>query len=540
MSNIFARLAAFIKKILHLDDPARAELKHVYAVIANIKPPYYRFKNNLVLPGFANDLFMFCSALKPLMGVADRTIAHPDLRVSRKFFDYLIDCRLPPEDLDRKAAFSYDGMKARIENAIKSDEEIDTINHEFQQFLRHVDTLMSSSVNLTLDEVHRLAEICRHDWERTLGFFDPGISLEDSRYIPDPQPCEGEQALPEIVDTWFLTANFTFSESLLENFILILAKHAPESVQSQTPKITKIFNTLNKVLKYRLSQENLLALARLSKHSPSFTPNLKHDRVNYLDEYRNRILSQFEKDRDRLLRERHENAVAKDIRELLGTTETFPMEEYDEINDAYLRKETPTGFTHIKALGILKTFFFGLFDQGIKESIKKILVEGYFDNKSYQNNLANILFQCDRTGSRITGFEKSLRNDNRISMGAVKRYVDEMRHGKDILVFLNRIVDEINFNAREICEDETGLFQMLSDATGELLADYKKSAPQLVTNIRTLGGLRNREIMGAIMESKQKLDMFIRIMRNFSIIKVSATPIAPPAVTAPSSENGKT
>ncbi len=525
MSNILARFAAFIKKIFHLDDPARAELKSVYAVIANIKPPYYRFKNNLVLPGFANDLFLFCSALKPLMGIADRTVAHPDLRVSRKFFDYLIDCRLPAEDLERKAAFSYDGMKARIENAIKSDEEIDTINHEFQQFVRHIDTLMSSSVNITLGEVHRFAEICRHDWERTLGFFDPGISLEDPKYIPDPQPCEGEQALPEIVDTWFLTMDFMFSDGLLQNLLLIVEKSAPDSLKSQTIKITKIFSLLNRILRYRLSGENLLALTRLAKHSHLFTPSLKHDQINYLDEYRKRILTQFEKDRDRLLRERHENAVAADIRELLGTSEAFPVEEYNEDNDAYLRRETPTGFTHIKALGILKTFAYGLFDQGIKESIKKILVEGYFDNKSYQNNLANILFQCDRTGSRITSFENSLRTDNRVSMGAVSRYIDEMRHGKDILVFLNRIVDEINFNAREICEDETGLFQMLSDATGELLADYKKSSPQLVTNIRTLGGLRNRDIMSAIVEGKQKLDMFIRVMRNFSVVKVSSLPV---------------
>lgn len=509
-------IADFIRKLFGGGDGPRAELKRLYLPLSRLKPPYYRFKNNLVMPGFAQDLHLFCKALKPLMDLADRTLAHPDLRVSRRYFDYLIDCELPPEDLERKASFFYDGMKARLENAVKGDEELEAVAADFQRFLGGIDLLEKGALDAELAEVERYTELCRHDWERVLGFFDPGVSLDENRYRPDFQPCDGEQVLPELVDAYYLTGGFSFSDSLFRKVMKVYEKLSPAAAQDRRAKMVRIFETLNKILRFRLAPENLLALIRLVKGDPSYTPSLMRDRGRYLEQYRERLVAQFDRDRDRLRRERHESSVAHDIRELFGSIPVITVEEYDEDIDAYLRRESPGGFTHIKALSILKTFVLGIFDSSIKELVKKVLVEGYFDSKTFQNNLANILYQCERTVARIASFEEMLRSNGRVSIGAVRRYVDEMRHGKDILPYLGKIVDEINYKAREICEDETGLFKMLGDALGELLADYRKSSPDLVTNIRNLGGGRNKEIMAALTDGQRKIETFVRVMRNFT------------------------
>jgi len=519
----------FVRSLLGLDGGAKGELKRVYATIAHIKPPYYRFKNNLVTVGFAQDLYLFCQALKPLMDLADRTLAHPDLRVSRRYFEYLIDLRLPPEVLEKKDSLAYDGMKARLDNAIRDSEEEEAVGRDFQAFLKHLDALAAGDLNLDLFEVERFIELCRHDWERTLGFFDPGASLDDAKYRPDFEPCAGEQILPEVIDAYYLLVGFSFSDRLRAMVMRVFERHAPATAASQAGKIEKLFSTLNKVLSYRLSSENLLAIIRLAKRDPAYVPDVRRERVDHIDLYRKRLVAQYERDRERLLRERHENAVSKDIRDLFGGLEVLVTEGYSEETDAYLRRESPNGFTHVKPLGILKTFVHGVFETQIKETVKKLLVEGYFDNKGFQNNLANILYQCDKTAARIEAFEAGLKSNGRVSIGALRRYVEEMRHGKDILPFLAKIVDEINYKAREICEDETGLFQMLADILGELLADYKKSSPDLVTNIRSLGGARNKEILATLTESRRKTDVFVRIMRNFSFVKAPpVSPLPPP------------
>lgn len=150
-------------------------------------------------------------------------------------------------------------------------------------------------------------------------------------------------------------------------------------------------------------------------------------------------------------------------------------------------------------------------------------MEGYFDNKNFQNNLANILYQCERSATRIQDFEEQLKGAGRVSIVSMKRYIEEMKRGKDIAAFLTRLVDSINTRAREIIEDETALFAMLGDAIGDLLSDYRRSSPELVTNIRTLGGGRNREIMAQIQAGRERITVLIKIMRNFTFVK---TPIA--------------
>ncbi|MBN1520121.1 MAG: hypothetical protein JW923_08525 [Spirochaetales bacterium] len=518
--GIMASIVEFFRKLFGVEDSsAKGELKRLYAPIARLKPPYYRFKNNLVMQGFAQDLYLFCRALKPLMDLSDRTLSHPDIRVSRRFFDFLVESELPPAELERKLFFVYDGMKSRVENAVKGDEELDHLGRDFQRFLGMVDELGAGPLNKELAEVSRFIEICRHDWERMLGFFDPGVSLDDARYRADFQPADGELIFPELVDAYYLTQDFWFSDALLGKVMRVFEKHAPNAARGQRPKMEKIFSTLNKILRYRLSEDNLLAVIRLCKRDPLFQPDLRRERVNYVENYRRRLTTQFEKDRERLQRERHENAVAKDIQELFGTVDVAAVDEYNEDNDSFLRQECPSGFTHIKALSIMKTFAVGIFEQQIKETVKKVLVEGYFENKTYQNNLANILYQCDRTSGRITAFEESLRSGGRVSIASVKRYVDEMRHGKDIMSFLTKVVDEINYRAKEICEDEAGLFQMLGDSLGELLADYRKSSPELITNIRSLGGVRNREIINQLTDGRRRIDTFVRIMKNFTYVK---------------------
>ncbi len=517
--GIVQALINFIRSLFGMDRGITSELKHVFGTISHIRPPYYRFKHNLVLPGFAQDLYLFCQALKPLMDLADRTLAHPDLRVSRRYFDYLVDLRLPAEELAKKDSYVYDGMKSRVENAVKDDEEIEAIGRDFQRFLKSVDVLEDGPLNVELAEVERFIEVCRHDWERMLGFFDPGASIDDPRYHPDFQPSAGEQILPELIDAYYLLVGFSFSDSLMAMTMRVFERHAPATAASQAGRIAKLFSTLNKILAYRLSSENLLALIRLSKRDPLHEPDIRRDQINYVEQYRKRLVNQYEKDRERLLRERHESAVSMDIKDLFGATEVLVLEGYNEEIDSFLRRESPNGFTHVKPMGILKTFVHGVFEPQIKETVKKILVEGYFDSKSYQNSLANILYQCDRTSGRIEAFEESLKGAGRVSVAGVKRYVEEMRHGKDIMPYLTKIVDEINYKAREICEDETGLFHMFAETLGELLADYKKPSPDLVTNIRSLGGVRNKELIASLIEGKRKSEVFVRIMKNFAFIK---------------------
>ena len=498
----------------------RAEIRKLETALSELRPPYYKPKQNLVLPGFAHAVFRFYSLLRPLAELARSTVANSDVRISQRYFDFLIDCRLPSAMQERKRYFSYDGMSERIQGSIKADEELEAIQREFQAYLDAIDSLGARAINSDLYEVERYLDLCRYDHERIIGLFDPSANLEDQRYKPDFAPVPGEQILPELVDFYYLTESFDFSPQLKQNVLRLLEKRQPDSFdEAKKNKIDKIFAQLDKDLAERLDSNILLTLMRVVKNNPDYSPSTPRERKDFLDAYRKRLVNQYEKDRERIQREQHENAIAVDIRSLFGDSEILEVDGYDEEHDSLLRRESPNGLAWIKPMRILKTFIAEDFEPQLKEAIKRILVEGYFDNKGFQNNLANILYQCERSGGRIGKFEEQLRGTGRVSLVAMKRYLEEMRRGKDIGTFLNRLVDAINDKAREIVEDETGLFSMLGEALGDLVSDFKRSSPDLITNIRALGGGRNREIQAQIQAGRERIATLVKIMRNFTYVK---------------------
>lgn len=498
----------------------RAELKKIYTRLAELHPAYYRPKQNLVLQGFAQAVYAFATSLRPLAEVARATVANSDSRISQRYFDYLVESRLPRDKQQKLVAFAYEGLCERVGASLDPDHEIALASEEFQVLLREIESLGDREVNADLAEVDRFIEICRFDYERLLGLFDPGVSLDSASYRPDFGPVEGEQAYPEIVDLYYLLEGFLFDSPLKANFLRLLERRSPAGVdEAKRKKIDKLFSHLDRLLEVPLNAEILLALMRATKGEPRLMPKMEREKRDFLDSYKRRLKQQFERDRERIQRERHENAIAVDIKALFGTIEVQELEGYDDETDSFIRRESPNGFTWIKPLRILKTFISSLFEPSLQECIKRVLVEGYFDNKNFQNNLANILYQCERSLGRIDDFEEQMMGNGRISIVAVKRYVEEMRRGKDIVSYLNRLVDAINAKAKEIVDDESGLFAMLGDAVTELLSDSKKPSPELVTNIRTLGGGRNREILAQIQAGRERIACLIKIMRNFTIVR---------------------
>jgi hypothetical protein len=477
------------------------------------------------LPGFAQSFLTYCQLLKPVADIVRRTVASTDIRQSHRYYDLLIDTHLPPEERENKASFTYDGMADRVSRAVVPDEEMEIINSEFQTFLHLFDKPQLRQLDEELLEMERLVDICRHDYERMLGLFDPGVSLDDPAYKPEFSPAAGDSVLPDMIDFHYIAHDFYFTTKMEENLGILLARLSPHNTvtEEQHLKVQKFLAALNKVLKTRLNFDILLALMRAIKNDPFYAPDVERQRRSFMDAYKIRLNTQFQKDKERILRERHESAITQDIKELFGDMEILEMEGYNEENAAMLAQESPETFVYVKPMRILKTFIFSLFQNQLQEAVKRILVEGYFDNKTAQNNLANIFYQCEHSSERFQAFEDQLNTNSRYSLVAVRRYIEEARHGKDVQSFIIKQVENMNARAREILENETNLFGMLSASLTDILMDYKRATPELVTNIRTLGGGRNRELIVSLQNGVQNISGLLSIMKNFTVIKTLQT-----------------
>lgn len=503
------------------DAHRRRELRKIHAFLATIRPPYYKPGQKTVQTSFAHILFTYCQLLRPVSDIVKRTIASSDLKQSRKYFDLLIDCHLPKEERERKVFFGYEGMRERLQISMDPDEESEAISREFQSFMKVLESAEIKMLDAELMDMERLVDLCRHDYERLLGIFDPGVNFDNPDYKPEFQPAKGEAVAPELIDFYYIVSGFVFTTRMEESLAILLERISPPGavLEDQRRKLKKVLGSLNKIFSHQLSSELLLALLRAIKADPSFIPDTARFKTSFLEAYKNRVYVQFQKDKERILRERHEDAIGQDIRGLFGESEILEVTAYNEENSRILSKESPESFEFVKPMRILKTFIESIFEPRLKENIKRVLVEGFFDNKTFQNNMANVYYQCVHSVERLSAFEEQLAGNGRVSVIAMKRYIEEARRGKDVQVFLTKFADTVNNRAREILENETNLFNMMADALYDVISDFKRSSPEIITNIRTLGAGKNRDLMQAVGNGYNDIQRLIKIMRNFAIVR---------------------
>jgi hypothetical protein len=499
----------------------RRELKKIYNFLATVRPSYYRPSQAAVLPGFAGVLYTYCQFLRPVADIVKKTIASSDLRQSRKYFDLLIDSHLPAQERERKVFFSYEGMLDRVRSAVNPEEETEEITREFQSFMKVLESPEIRLLDGELMDMERLVDLCRHDYERLLGVFDPGVNTDNPKYKPEFLSAAGEAVAPELIDYYYIVSGFFFTPRMEDNLAILLERVSPRDIDMalQRQKLKKYLSALNKMFSYQLSGEVLLALLRAIKSDPGFVPDTARGKTSFLEAYKSRFFTQFQRDKERILRERHEDAISQDIKALFGDLDILEVEAYNDYNSGVLAKESPESFIFVKPMRILKTFIYSIFELKMKDSIKRVLVEGYYDNKIFQNNMANVFFQCEHSAERFSQFEEDLSSNARVSIISMKRYIEEARRGKDVAVFLNKFADTVNNRAREILENETNLFNMLAEALFDVLGDFKRSTPELITNIRTLGAAKNKDLIQAVSSGYADINRLVKIMRNFTIVR---------------------
>ena len=516
----------------------RTELRKIHASLSGQVGDWYRPRQNLVLPGFAETLLEFARLLKPLSDLMKATVAHSDQRTAQRFGDFLIECRLSSAGMELRRSLGYDGMTDRLANSLDADAELERMDSDFQSLLAELESLGPQRLDAEFDAIYAFADLSRFDFERLLALFDPGVSIENPKHRAAFSPVEGELVLPDLLDLHFVLEHFVFEAHLRENLLRLMERRVAEVDDAKRKQVAKLVSRIDQLLVGALDPSRLVSLARAIKGDPFFVPGVPLRHGEHFLAYRKRIVEQYGKDRDRVIRERRETATDTDLAALFGSMEIIAVEGYDEEMDSYLRRESTTGFLWVTPMRVLRTFVVSIFEPMIREPLKRILVEGYFDNKNFQNNAANMLYQCERSSARIADFERDLMGTGRMSVATLRRYVEELRRGKDLAPIVLRLVDGINGIAQDITREETRLFASLAEAVFDIVADSKRPNPGLVTNIRSLGGARNREIIGLLGQGRERLAIFMRVMQGMGATHPGLA--SSPAVTQSGSSTGTT
>jgi hypothetical protein len=525
MASVFEYLQDFFF-MLFSRDPRGTDRRRALRVLAEklrqVQPPVYRRSaGGQLLPAFGYNLLQLSYLLAPLDELFQKTLYSEDARLAERFRQHLAVARLPEAQARRLPEFGLQAMRQRTLASAGPIKELDKIDQEFQQLLAAFSAAEFYSFDLDFMAMDRLASLCRHDLGAMFKLFEPGFNPAQKGRKPNFQPIPAKKALKELLDLYFILAGIQLSDGVEANLFALLDRLEHERSGTARERVRTVLARLEKLLERELAPALLVSLIRVIQEDPEANPRAVSEEQASLQAIRAGLAAGFQQDRDRLQREINENTIGSDLRTLFGGAEPLEVPGYSEALARELSSRNYDSFARVKPLAILKSFILAHFEKSLRDPLKRLLVEGTFAEKVFELNFNNTFYGCEGLYGRLRQLEDALQSGS-LAAEKLAKFLQMHDQGKPVAPLVAKTVETIEQDVRKLVEEGCNSFYNLHVLLGELLEDAKQKAPTLISNVKEVMGRPGKDSLAALAAAQANLQLFIKIMRNFTEIRESA------------------
>jgi hypothetical protein len=497
----------------------RRRLRAVHEELRQLKPNYYRRGSRTVQPDFAFAVLELVGCLRPLRELFDRTACAEDAKLAQRYRDYTIVARLPSHLQDIYGSFSFANLRPRVLGAGDPEKELTRIERELQDFLGNLSDPEYYSFDADYTAMQRLIDLSRHSYTHLLSLFSPELDSAGAESTPNFRPAQGDDVLSELLDLYYVLAGLELSEGVERNLDYMLERLSREGAQEAQRRTRKVLGRLRALIARDLSPPILLALIRGIKQDPDYSPEVISEQHYYLDEFRTRFQEYFGKLRERIQWELHESAIQEDLQRLFRGAELLEIEGYNKELASALQELDYDCFSSVKPLRILKSYTAAYFERSLREPLKRLIVEGKFENRIFQNMFTNTFFGCEALTGKILQLEESLKDTGPLSVKKLRHFLQLYTQGKPVHNIVGKLCDGIETALRKLLEEGASLFYNLCVLLLEVIDDARKKNPEHVANIKSLGGGGNDQYLAALSRGYDSLFLFVKIIKNFTTVR---------------------
>ena len=215
----------------------------------------------------------------------------------------------------------------------------------------------------------------------------------------------------------------------------------------------------------------------------------------------------------------HESAIQEDLQRLFRGAELLEIEGYSNDLASMLQELDYDCFSSIKPMRILKSFTAGHFERTLREPLKRLIVEGKFENRVFQNMFTDTFFGCEALMGKILQLEESLRDTGPLSVKKLRHFLQLYTQGKPVHNIVGKLCDAIETALRKLLEEGVSRFYNLHLHLLEVIDDSRKKTPERVANIKTLGGGGNDQYLATLSRGYESLFLFVKIIKNFTTVR---------------------
>ncbi|MCK9170259.1 MAG: DUF5312 domain-containing protein [Treponema sp.] len=515
-------IADFFESIFNKSSPEvqkRIQIKKMEADIRTFQPALYR--NGNLLPNFGEAIKILYINSKPLDDLFLSTIGGNDIPRRQRFEAQLVLTGFTIEEQQNVESLLYQNRKTAVQSSDQPE------NYIFERQHRILDKIIKSlngdsfkRMDKDITAVHQLADLCKFNFAAILQIFDTNFSTLDLSHEPLYQEVPLARIGNTLEDLYYQTADLNINTAVA-NAVLGLAQLKNNGALSsqRSKKYIENIKKIAYVLTHILTPDHLLSLIRVYKEDAAYIPKTAEYHESPRQNFANRMQQQFHADEQRIKTETKDLRISSELQKLFNGAPLAILNGYDNNMNDKLQANSALAFSWITPLQILKTFLQLYLSEPIQSLINDIVVEGFFNNSTHKTEFAAIVYAALECPEKIQAFEDSFKHGKQNDVAVLEGYMRDSHKDSDFYEKMETMVGKANNAAQKLVQEETNHLNRLYIELGELLADAKKPASEIISNLKVLMmSSRNRDNTDMLERQYPNWGIFFEIMKNYAII----------------------
>jgi hypothetical protein len=506
--NIFTYLQCLLSG--NMDQYLKAEeLNNIYKTFKG--KYHYISKERTIQSAFLNKVWTLFSQLKNIKQLLEQTIFDADEHKALAFLTYTAQNFLPPEIKKQADNFFEDTMKSRIENADSQAKMIKTIDAEFSAYKNEFTQSNMAKFNSEYIFVHHLYGLASFDYETFFRVFDRGFNANLNN-PPSYSSVNGKDIIDDLKDLYYLIAIMPNKTDITAMLTILYQRMSQGDAKSHAKIGMNAVNQIYKLINDDLSSDKLMNLCKYVSEDTSLKIPLDRKVPNPCDRVRRELEDRYHKSRDKIVAAISEHSMEEEIQGLFKKIPLQKIDKFDpEINDKLAKAEYKT-IANIQALRVSKTFIISLYEPKMKEAFNLMILEGLFSDKEYQKQLSEQFYELNELRGDFAEAEADIASGT-YSFTSLETFLAKAKGSNNPQVI--KIIDGINKKIAQQNQIVYDCFVDFGKQLYEILQDYKKQKSFIITNIKQIKGVQNKEFITQLVAAYNDIVKYCKIMKPF-------------------------
>ena len=512
LQEIFMPAAPEVKK--------RIALKKLETDMRNFTPAIYR--NDMLLPNFAEALRVLYVNTKPVMSLLSNTICSDDLERNHHFLEQLMMTGFSDEAQNIIESLEYQNRKESAENDTSNSltRHFEMEHVRLEKVVAELKTPAFAQFDKVMDSIKQLNDICRYNFITPLRLFDKNF-VESPAYTALFQAVPLELIENTLQDLYYVSAGLDISSST-GNAIraLQILQRRGHADQEEALALESCLRKILGALKSVLREDVMLNLLRLAKGDPEYKPSKatysSQERLKFGEYLENRFII----DEGRLKNELQEETVTNEVNSLFSGKNVEKVAGYNNEINNLLKQSTPCSFFWVLPMQVLKGFVSIYYEPKVKQFLNDIVIEGFFNATDYKSEYAADVYAVNDAMAHVKAFEQMFGHGSPYDENMIVGLIKDSHKDASFLTRLKTVVDRIDKEAKGIIQNQVINIARLYDKVNEILVETKKPMSDVISNVKVLAmSSRNRDNFEFLDTTIHQWKLFLDIMGDYVSIK---------------------